>query len=320
MTEVYGVLVGSWPRSEALIKSFREYSKGKLSSEELRNRIVEASRKVIRVQAEAGLRYQVDGMLGWHDLLRPIAEKLEGIEVDGLARWFDNNTFYKKPIITGEVSRREKLLSGYIFPELAAEGRWKLVLPDPYTFISLSENRGRLKFEELLFQVAEAIGEEIRELEAAHRIGQVQLSAPSLVWRKLDSDMLDIIGDAIEVAFRGVRAEKMIHLYFGDGVNALPQVLDYDADVIGFDMTSTNLRELMEYSIEGIGLGFIDGRNSLMERADLVARRIREYLERYEPKTLYITPSCDLEFLPPEIAEQKVRLLRRILEMMGEEE
>lgn len=319
MTEVYGVLVGAYSRSEYLIKSFREYFKGKLKEEELKMRILEEAKNIIHLQSEAGFRYIVDGMLEWHDLLRPIAGNLLGVEIDGLARWFDNNAFYKKPIITGEIHKKNSILSGYIYPDLVDPGKWKLILPEPYTFISLSENKSKFKQDELLFQYAEALNQELLELQAKYNIGQIQLSGPSLVWRKHDRDTLESVGDAIMEMLKGVSAEKMIYLYFGNGLNALPAVLDYEVDVVGFDLTYTNLNLLAEYDIEKIALGIVDGRNSLIEDVEILAKKIDKYLDKREPETLYITPSCELEFLPVNIANEKVKLIERIVARVGGE-
>ncbi|MCS7126602.1 MAG: hypothetical protein NZ929_06825 [Aigarchaeota archaeon] len=319
MSEIHGVLVGAYPRSEQLIKSFREYLKGRVEKDKLKKRILDETEKVVEIQLEAGLRYVVDGMLEWHDLLRPISENLHGVEVDGLARWFDNNTFYKKPIIKDRMNKKNSILSDYIYPNLIPEGRWKLILPDPYTFISLSENMTRFKIDELLFNYAEILNEELLEIQMKYKVGQVQLTAPSLVWRKLDNDMLGIVGDAIEEMLKGIHSEKMLHFYFGDGLNVLPTVLDYNVDVVGFDITSTNLNMLAEYDIGKVALGIIDGRNSLIEDVELIVKKVVKYIDKREPEVLYITPSCDLDFLPPDIAYKKVKLIHKIVERLGEE-
>ena len=317
MVEVYGLLVGAYSRSEYLIKSFREFFKKKLERDELRKRVLEEARRIVELQVEAGLRYVIDSMLEWHDLLRPIAENLAGVEVDGLARWFDNNAFYKKPIITGRIYRKGGILSEYVYPGLVSPGRWKLVLPDPYTFISLSENRSGLKNDDLLFQYAEALNSELLELQKKYTLGQVQLSAPSLVWRRLDKDVLEVVGEAVAEMLKGVVAEKMLYVYFGDGLNALPTILDYEVDVVGFDLTYTNIILLAEYDVERIALGIIDGRNSLREDAEVVIKKIDKYLDKREPETLYVTPSCELEFLPVDIADEKVKLISEILGRIG---
>lgn len=311
--------MGAYPRSERIIKSFRELQRGKIDKDELKRRVREESRRVVQLQLETGLRYVVDGMLEWHDLLRPMAETLQGVEVDGLARWFDNNTFYRKPIIREAVSRGRPILSDYIYPDLVPAGRWKLVLPDPYTFVSLSDNLSGIRMEELMFEYAEALNVELVELQAKHVVGQVQLSSPSLVWGRLDRDLLHSVGETISVMLKGIKSEKMIHFYFGDGLKVLPHALEYDVDVLGFDLTSTNMKELAEYDVEKIGLGIVDGRNSLIENPRTVAEKISRYIDKRDPGLLYVTPSCELEFLPPEVAEEKVRLLASIVKIVGEE-
>ena len=320
MTSFHPLLVGIHPRSERLIKTFRAYSRKKIGFDELSKVLERESREIIELQLDLNYRYVIDGMLRWHDLLRPLAEKLDGVEVDGLSRWFDNNLFYKKPMIVGEVKRTNKILKEYVYPSEVPDRRFKLVLPDPFTFTSLSE-LGKRRFDDVLFEVSKAMNEEIREMEVEMGLGQVQLSAPSLVWRKLDEDSLELAKDAVDECLKGVSAEKMIHLPFGDALNSFPQILDARVDVIGFDMTSTKLKELREYRIDrGVGLGFVDGRNSLIEDVEFVRRMVEDYLEANEPEMIYITPSCDLEYLPRSVADEKVRLLKKIVDELEEVE
>ena len=320
MISFHPLLVGIHPRSEKLIKAFRAYSRKKISLDELNETLQKESREIIKLQLDLNYRYVIDGMLRWHDLLRPLAERLDGVEIDGLSRWFDNNLFYKKPVIIDEVKRTDEILKEYIYPNDVPDGRFKLILPDPFTFTSLSELRRR-RFDDVLFEVSKAMNKEIKEIEMKIELGQVQLSAPSLVWRKLDEDSLEMATDAIDECFKGVSAETMIHLPFGDALNSFPQILDTRVNVIGFDMTSTKLRELKEYRIDrGVGLGFVDGRNSLIEDVNFVRRKIEAYLEANEPKVIYITPSCDLEHLPRNVADEKVKLLKRIVDELEEVE
>ena len=320
MTSFHPLLVGIHPRSERLIKTFRAHSRKKIGFDELSKVLERESREIIKLQLDLNYRYVIDGMLRWHDLLRPLAEKLDGVEVDGLSRWFDNNLLYKKPVIVGEVKRTGEILKEYIYPSEIPDRRFKLVLPDPFTFTSLSE-LGKRRFDDVLFEVSKAMNEEIRGMKVEIGLGQVQLSAPSLVWRKLDEDSLELAKDAVDECLKGVSAEKMIHLPFGDALNSFPQILDARVDVIGFDMTSTKLKELREYRIDrGVGLGFVDGRNSLIEDVEFVRRRVEYYLEANEPEMIYITPSCDLEYLPRSVADEKVRLLKKIVDELEEVE
>jgi methionine synthase II (cobalamin-independent) len=39
-------------------------------------------------------------------------------------------------------------------------------------------------------------------------------------------------------------------------------------------------------------------------------------MDKREPEILYITPSCELEFLPIDIADEKVKLISRIVKRL----
>jgi 5-methyltetrahydropteroyltriglutamate--homocysteine methyltransferase len=98
-------LTGILPRPEGLIESTRAYERGRISKKELEKAFKNATKEVITAQISAGLSYVTDGMLRWQDLLRPFTENLRGIHVGSLARWFNNNTFYRKPIIYNKIKR-----------------------------------------------------------------------------------------------------------------------------------------------------------------------------------------------------------------------
>jgi methionine synthase II (cobalamin-independent) len=108
--DVKGYLVGGFPRPASLIKSLREHMKGRKSSAELDAEILEAVKEVVRLQKDNGLYYIFDGQLTWDDLFRPIATCLTNVQIDGLARWFDNNFFYKKPVFNSSDVRLKRCL------------------------------------------------------------------------------------------------------------------------------------------------------------------------------------------------------------------
>ena len=112
--------VGSYPRP----KWFREYLKkieglqkdvyGRVERDVLRKAIKE----VIEEQEKAKIDLMTDGQLIWHDFLAHFATKLEGFEMGKLARYFDNNLYYRVPIAKGKIRRKEKMLDDF---ELALE-------------------------------------------------------------------------------------------------------------------------------------------------------------------------------------------------------
>ena len=90
---MWGAYIGGiYPRSDRLITATRRMSK------DLPQLFLEEKRKVIMLQLKAGLNYITDPLLEWDDMLKPYS-KLSGIKMNGLNRFYENNTFYRKPLI-----------------------------------------------------------------------------------------------------------------------------------------------------------------------------------------------------------------------------
>ena len=111
-------ITGILPRSEELIKVTRSYIRGKTGNRELNKAFKNATSKLIEAQLAAEFSYISDGMLKWHDLLRPFTSNLQGATVGSLSRWFDNNTFYRKPIIVSDLLREHAVTHNFIFSKL----------------------------------------------------------------------------------------------------------------------------------------------------------------------------------------------------------
>ncbi|MCL7387197.1 MAG: hypothetical protein LZ159_00580 [Thaumarchaeota archaeon] len=313
--KVSGHLVGPQPRSEELMKVYREYAKGKLAKQALDEVIRKETEENVKIQMENDFTVIIDGMLNWHDLLRPFAERLSGVEVGGLARWFDNNVFYKQPVIVGKVERTRPLLENMIFYDLVPPRKLKVIVPDPYTFSKLSVNKSYRRFEDLVYDVAEAMAEEIRVLPAVH----VQLTAPSLVYEKLPKDEIELAMNAVEIVRRKYVGTLSIHTCFGSVVNAMPELLDFPVDIIGVDMTVTSFKDLKDYDFTKIlGIGCVDARNTVIETPDEIVSTVMRVFSETSVKQVYVSPSAGLEFLPNNVANIKIRNIGFALKLLRE--
>ena len=58
-----------------------------------------------------------------------------------------------------------------------------------------------------------------------------------------------------------------------------------------------------------LGLGIIDARNSTLEPTTAIAERIKVLGDGIDPDHIHVSPSAGLEFLPREVAQEKLRLL-----------
>jgi len=320
-------VTGALPRPSELIEKTRAYERKRIIKKELEESFEKATESVIKAQFSAGLNYITDGMLKWQDLLRPFTEGLKGIEVGSLTRWFNNNTFYRKPIITDSVKRDKAIVKNMMYlGKMPKNLLWKAVLPAPYTFFSLSKNQYYKDKAEFMFKFAEIINEEIKSL-AEVGFSYIQLSEPALVYEPLapnsKKDKLALMNDVLEVAVKGTTIKTCLQTFFGDFSKILPEALDFPVNHLGIDSYETDFEKLKEYSFEkGVALGLVDSRSSLVEKPDElveVAKEIIESIYRSKIEDVFICPNCDLDFLPWERAKEKMKVISSVTKHLREE-
>ena len=64
----------------------------------------EARAEVIDRQQSAGLDRIVEGQLRWDDMIAHPLAVAESVETRGIVRYYDNNNFYREPVVTGDLS------------------------------------------------------------------------------------------------------------------------------------------------------------------------------------------------------------------------
>ncbi len=310
-------LTGIFPRSNELIRATRNYDKGLIGREDLLQYIRRDAEDAIRIQRENGFRCVIDGMFLWQDIFRPFTEIVEGIEAGALTRWFDNNTFFRKPVI-GDLEPKTHApgLNRYIFLDLMGDGCKKVILPGLYTFASLS-SRGYS--EELIYSLAEIMAVEIKDL-SSRGITVFQFNEPSLVYRKpsIHEDTYESLKIAYQIVKKASSSTIILHTYFGDVVPAIPHLDDFPVDYIGVDFYATEFMELKEYSLDkGLLCGCVDSRNSYLESPEKIRELMEKIEEHISPKDIILAPNCDLEFLTKELATKKIEVLKEAVNLLG---
>ena len=185
--------------------------------------------ELVELQLSSGLTRISDGQLLWQDLLRPFSESLVGLKIGAdLSRWYDTNTFYKKPSIVKRlaVPQERSFIMNYVIKRaldlVRANGREKrkLVLPGPYTLASLASDGQHTSRVELVGEFSRILRTVVREL-AALGFGSIQFNEPSLVYRYGESaaaSMRDLRAfiSAIELQLSTLPVEVTLLNYFGD--------------------------------------------------------------------------------------------------------
>ena len=110
-----------------------------------------------------------------------------------------------------------------------------------------------------------------------------------------------------------------LHTCFGDCSKILGQLLELDGiKGIGIDFTQTSLVSIEKFRFKGkaLGCGCVDGRNSLVEKPEWIARFCEEVVKTLKPDALVVLPSCELKYLPRSHADQKVRSIGKACESL----
>ena len=314
-------LVGNYPKvaegayTAKLIGAITKWQRQELSDDQLEAACQDVTTAVIREQEQAGVDLVTDGQIRWEDLVTPMARGLDGFEINGLSRWFNNNVYYRRPILhKAPVRRGPVLVDQYRFAARTATKPVKAVLPGPYTFAVMSEDRHYKRLRPFVLKMAEILHEEARDLVKAGA-PLVQFDEPAVGFGphtgagKTD---LKLAVEALGVAAGGLKAKTAVYTYFGSLDGALASLQRAPVDVIGIDVVShpETLAALKRVKLtKELALGCLDARNTKLESVTELHALFNVVAKRIPLDRLYVNPNCGLEFLPHRQALAKVKRL-----------
>ena len=308
-------LGGIYPRSEQLIDLTRSYDRAKIDVDTVKKQIELDTLELVTLQDDSGFETFSDGAFAWQDQLRPVVESLEGVTTGTrYDRWFDTNTFYKKPTIEGKIGVHTFEPKNFVRTDLLARTKgWKVTLPGPYTFSELSENLHYANQSDLLSAVAVAEHDIIKRLKDAG-VSRFQLSEPCLVYRpyreqELSKAELDNALTALRKTVDGIPAKFSVQTYFGDATTILPDLLKLPVDTIGIDLFETDYSKLKIETTKKLALGIIDGRESNAENPEWIAETATRVSKHIIGGDIVLVPNSDLKFVPRRVADVKARAL-----------
>jgi methionine synthase II (cobalamin-independent) len=318
-------LGGVYPRSEQLIELTRSFDRAKTDLDSVKKQIEPDTLELVKLQDDSGFETFSDGAFAWQDQLRPIVESLDGVTTGTrYDRWFDTNTFYKKPSITGKIGVHTFEPKNFIRTDLLPRTKgWKVTLPGPYTFSELSENLHYANQSNPLSDVAAAEHEIIKRLKDAG-VSRFQLSEPCLVYRPyreqaLGKTELDNALAALRKTVEGIQAKFSVHTYFGDATTILSDLLKLPVDTVGFDLFETDYSQLNIETTKKLALGIIDGRESNAENPKWIAETATRVSKHLIGGDIVLVPNSDLKFVPRKVADVKARALAEATRLFGEE-
>lgn len=322
---IRSTVVGSYPKPPdegqtfAVRKTIQALDRGDADLTALHAAQDDLVRQIVAEQEAAGIDVITDGHARWEDILTPFARNWEGFEIGGLLRWFDNNTYYRRPVCTGAIGwQGPSSVDAFRFASsVATTATVKQVIPGPVSFAHLSVDEHYADHESFVLDIAKVLAQEAAELKAAGA-GTIQIDEPALLDHPEDLALARKALDIVVAELEGV--ETVLGTYFLDAKRVGAEIFGLPVDGFAFDLVAApgNLELIRSIPADKkLQAGIVDSRNTKLESADELRASIERLVAIVDVDRLSVAPSAGLEYLPREKARAKLSRLGAVAKEVG---
>ena len=304
-------VIGAYPKisdeHQDLRRALHRHDRGELEADGLSDVLDESTRWAMGELNWAGIDVVNDGQIRWDDMLAPFARAWNGCDRGPLERFYDNNTYFRQPVITGPITTDgTTLVRDFAFARGVARGELKAAVCGPLTFATLAEDKHYKSLEDRTLAVADAIAAEIRGLGAAGAT-LVDVEEPALV---AHPEHFALARAAIE-RLAAARVPLALQTYFFPADPLLDALAAFPVAQVGIDVRSRDTHALEKLTTlrQTVVLGIVDARNTRIETESELVGLIEKALKRIPAEYLWVAPTTGLEYLPHDIAVQKLKVL-----------
>ena len=308
-------VIGAYPKigegldGQELRRALHRHDRGEIGDTELDKVFDDVTRGAIGEIEAAGIDVTNDAQIRWDDLLSPFARAWSGVEPGPLERFYDNNTYYRQPVITGPITTDgQSLVRDYTFAKGVAKGKLKASVPGPLTFATLTARDDQYRsIEERTLAAADAIAKEIAGLAAAGA-RMIDIEDPAVV---AAPKYIEVAREAYARLAGAGHALALVTYFFAPD-HVLESLSSFPVGVIGLDVRSretTAFERLDAFRTQYVLLGVVDARNTRLETAEEVARYAERALKLVPQERLRLATTTSLEYLPRDVARAKLAAL-----------
>ncbi|MGG3307935.1 5-methyltetrahydropteroyltriglutamate--homocysteine S-methyltransferase [Paenibacillus lautus] len=299
--------IGSFPQSAEVRKARQAWRKGEWNHEQYERFIQEQIDIWIKLQEEIGLDVLVHGEFERTDMVEFFGEKLGGFAFTQYG-WVQSygSRCVKPPVIFGDVAFEKPMtVEETKYAQSKTNRPVKGMLTGPITIMNWSFVREDISREQIAYQLAYALRQEVEALEQAG-IGMIQVDEPA-VREGLplkEEDQAEYLAWAVK-AFRmttcTVQPTTQIHTHmcyceFHDMIDSIEAM---DADVISIETSRSHGELIHSFEVNtyrlGIGLGVYDIHSPRVPRVEEMTSMIERALRVLDPKLFWINPDCGLK-------------------------
>ncbi len=299
--------IGSFPQTEEVRKVRSAYTSGKISQEEYKAFIREQIEKVIRIQEEIGLDVLVHGEFERTDMVEFFAQKLEGVATTkhGWVLSYGSRV-YRPPIIYGDVYRPKAMtIEEITYAQSLTSKPVKGMLTGPVTILNWSYYREDIPKHEIAYQIALALLEEVRDLEAAG-IKIIQIDEPAFregaPLKKRDwPSYFEWAIKAFRLSSRA-KPETQIHSHmcYSEFNEVIEYIYQMDFDVISIEASRSKGEIIAAFEAfkewdRQIGIGVYDIHSPVVPTKEQIRAVIERSMKALPVELLWVNPDCGLK-------------------------
>ncbi|GAA2582756.1 5-methyltetrahydropteroyltriglutamate--homocysteine S-methyltransferase [Dactylosporangium fulvum] len=293
--------IGSFPQTAEVRAARQAFAAGRSSREEYESLIEREIGRAVALQERLGIDVLVHGEPERNDMVQYFAEHLDGFAVtrNGWVQSYGSRCT-RPPILHGDVRRPAPITVRWATYAQSLTGRpVKGMLTGPVTIVAWSFVRADLPLRDVTMQVADAVREEVRDLEAAG-IRVIQVDEPALrellPLRKGDQD--EYLAWAVAAYRRatggaGDSTQIHTHLCYSNAAEVLAAIDALDADVTSIESARSGTG--VPGFGRGLGPGVYDIHSPRIPGQAEITARLQRALRNIPAERLWVNPDCGLK-------------------------
>jgi len=299
--------IGSFPQTPEVRKARAAHIKGEIDDAAYAQYLRVETRAAVKWQEDIGLDVLVHGEFERNDMVQYFGEQLAGFAFTR-AGWVQSygSRCVRPPILYGDVSRPAPMtVDWWRYAQEQTDRPMKGMLTGPVTILNWSFVRDDQPREASCRQIALAIRDEVRDLEAAGaaiiQIDEAALREGLPLRRSEWQHYLDWAVESFRITASGVRDDTQIHTHmcyseFNDIIRAIGAM---DADVISIE-TARSQMELLDafatYSYPNeVGPGVYDIHSPRIPAEREMTDLLTLAGKHLPPQQIWVNPDCGLK-------------------------
>ncbi|WP_062318647.1 5-methyltetrahydropteroyltriglutamate--homocysteine S-methyltransferase [Demequina maris] len=307
LPELATTTIGSFPQTQDIRKARAAWAKGQIDDAAYEEAMKAEIARVVKLQEDLGLDVLVHGEAERNDMVQYFAELLDGFDVtvNGWVQSYGSRCT-RPSILWGDVTRPEPMTVRWTaYAQSLTEKPMKGMLTGPVTILAWSFVRDDQPLGVTANQVALALRDEIRDLEAAG-IGIIQVDEPALrellpLKKKDQAAYLEWSVNSFRLATSGAHDDTQVHTHlcyseFGEIIDAIDGL---NADVTSIEAARSRMEVLPAIKGHGyerqIGPGVWDIHSPRVPSTEEITELLSLAKESIPGKQLWVNPDCGLK-------------------------